>query len=159
LTLPEDLATEFLAAVEGWRDALAKGEAREDMVASGIARRFRTVPDWVGLYAMLEDFAETWDDPRAMPKRKADRIYIRDGWRCTAPACTSRKNIENHHLEYLSRGGNPTAEENQTFLCRFHHQLGEHGAFASCRGKAPLGIKWRLGRDELGVRYINEMLL
>jgi hypothetical protein len=157
LTLPDDLAAEFLAAVEGWRVGVVKGEG----VAADIARTFsdqgRPVPQWVGLLAMLEDFVDTWDDPAGIPKRKGDRIYIRDGWRCTAPGCTSRKNLEDHHLQYRSRGGDKKAESNRTTLCRFHHQMGEHGAFASCRGTAPLGILWRLGKKELGTWYRNEL--
>jgi len=115
------------------------------------------VPRWVGLLGMLEDFANTWDDPRAMPKHKADRIYIRDGWRCTAPGCSSRKNLESHHLHYLSRGGHRTAEHSQITVCRFHHQMGEHGAFARCRGKAPLDVTWRLGKEELATWYKNDV--
>ncbi|HEV8702452.1 MAG TPA: HNH endonuclease signature motif containing protein, partial [Candidatus Polarisedimenticolia bacterium] len=77
------------------------------------------------------------------------------GWRCTAPGCTSRKNLDDHHVVYRSRrGGN--ALDNRTCLCRFHHKRGEHGELASCRGKAPLGILWRLGKKDLGVWYRNE---
>ena len=161
LTLPEDLAGQFMAAVDGWRDALEKGEVREEMVAAQVARsfsiQFGRVPRWVGLLAMLEDFAETWDDPEGMPKRKADKIYIRDGWRCTAPGCSSRRNLESHHVVYRSHGGDEKAEWNQVCVCRFHHQMGEHGTFAQCRGTAPLGITWRLGRERQGSWYRNEM--
>jgi len=89
------------------------------------------------------------------PKRPGDPIYSRAGWRCTAPGCTSRKNLDDHHLVYRSRrGGN--ALDNRDCICRFHHYQGEHGELASCRGKAPLGILWRLGKKELGVWYRNE---
>jgi hypothetical protein len=161
LTLREDLAVEFLAAVDGWKKALQRDELPHDWAASQVARSFsnrgQPVPQWAGLLAMLEDFAETWDNPEGMPKRKADRIYVRDGWRCTAPGCTSRRNLESHHVVYRSRGGNKTAEWNQATVCRFHHQLGEHGVFAQCRGDAPLGIVWRLGRQELGTWFRNEL--
>jgi hypothetical protein len=56
-----------------------------------------------------------------------------------------------------SRGGDEQAESNQTTACRFHHQMGEHGVFASCRGEAPLGIVWRLGREELATWFRNEL--
>jgi hypothetical protein len=161
LTLPEDLALDFLAAVRGWRDALERQTVRADMIAVRMARTFSTagrgVPQWLGLFAMLEDFADTWDDPRAMPKRKADRIYARDGWRCTAPGCSSRRNLESHHLVYRSHGGSRNEESNQITACRFHHQMGEHGALARCRGVAPLDVEWRLGSDELAATYKNEL--
>ncbi|HEV8700545.1 MAG TPA: hypothetical protein VGV60_04640, partial [Candidatus Polarisedimenticolia bacterium] len=48
------------------------------------------------------------------------------------------------------------AHDNRICACHFHHDLGEHGLLASCRGKAPLGILWRLGKKDLGVWYRNE---
>jgi hypothetical protein len=169
LTLPEDLAGRFLAAVESSRAALAaavesesSGDGRfhpEDSPSLAAARVFSRrrvpIPAWVGLLAMLEDFVDTWDDPRAAPKRRSDAIYIRDGWRCSAPACTSRRNLEDHHLEYRSRAGGD-ALGNRTCLCRFHHQWGEHGTLASCIGTAPLGIMWRLGLPRI-TRFRNEL--
>lgn len=161
LTLDESLAHDFVAAIEGWRDALAGAADDDGTVAGRAARLFSTrgrpVPQWVGLLAMLEDFTRTWDDPAGMPKRAADRIYIRDGWRCSAPGCTSRQNMESHHLQYRSQGGELKAESNQTCACGFHHRMGEHGEFAECRGEAPLNIDWRLGREDLGRWYRNEL--
>jgi hypothetical protein len=123
--------------------------------------RGRGVPAWVGLLALLEEFVMTWDDPRGAPCRRADKVYSRDGYRCTAPCCTSRRNLESHHPQYRSRGGDVKALWNQTVLCRFHHQRGEHGGLASVRGKAPLGLVWRLGRKDVGpgVWYRNEVRL
>jgi hypothetical protein len=91
----------------------------------------------------------------ATPRRRGDAVYIRDGWRCTAPACTSRRNLEDHHILYRSRRG-PNDLSNRTCLCRFHHALGEHGNLASCKGTAPTGITWRLGSTELAAWYRNE---
>ena len=172
LRLPEALAEDFLACVEARRRELAElvdglvGEGVViDRTATGSALAARTfssrsgrVPAWVGLLALIEDYVATWDDPRQAPRRAADAVYIRDGWRCTAPGCTSRRNLEEHHLIYRSRGGTDDLR-NRTCLCRLHHQLGEHGGLASCRGEAPLGIVWRLGRDALGGWYRNERRL
>jgi hypothetical protein len=107
--------------------------------------------------ALVEDFALTWDGDGGAPARPGDRIYIRDGWRCTAPGCTSRRNLEDHHV-YRSRRGSDEPS-NRTCLCRFHHQRGEHGDLASCRGAAPLGILWRLGRIEVASWYRSERRL
>ena len=172
LRLPADLAALFLAVAEG---ATRRLEKEVDQVpwdqpdpdpdafpswraARTFSIRCRRVPVWVGLLSMLEDYVGTWDDPRGMPKRAADPIYTRDGWRCTAPGCTSRRNLEDHHLDYRSHGGNNDST-NRTTLCRFHHQLGVHGAFASCSGTAPLGISWCLGRDGVGGRHRNERVI
>ena len=37
--------------------------------------------------------------------RREDRIYARDGWRCQAPGCSSRRNLEAHHVVHRARGG------------------------------------------------------
>jgi len=121
--------------------------------------RGQAVPSWVGLLALLEDFVDTWDLPEASPSRRADDVYAREGWRCFAPGCTSRKNLEDHHLVYRSRGGDAKDPANRICLCAFHHRRGEHGFLARCRGQAPLGVLWRLGRREVGVWFRNERVL
>jgi len=165
---------------EPWPDPHA---APSVVSARTFSVRSRRVPAWVGLLALLEDFVVTWDPVRSVrrrrvandgassaaadptvaparvspvaPRRPGDPIYSRAGWRCTAPGCTSRKNLDDHHVVYRSRrGGNSL--DNRDCICRFHHYHGEHGELASCRGKAPLGILWRLGKKELGVWYRNE---
>ncbi len=172
LRLPQDLAASFLAAVESSRRALSEevdsvpwDEPWPDprgrpsvLAARTFSIRCRRVPAWVGLLALVEEFVATWDDEDASPRRPRDAVYVRDGWRCTAPGCMSRRNLEDHHLLYRSRGGSD-ALSNRTCLCRFHHQRGEHGELASCGGTAPLGIVWRLGRSELGEWYSNERRL
>ncbi len=111
------------------------------------------------MLALLEDFVDTWDDAAAAPRRRAEEIYSRDGWRCSAPGCTSRRNLEDHHVVYRSRGGDRKAAGNRVCLCRFHHQQGEHGGCASVRGQAPLGLIWRLGVEEVGSWFRNERRL
>jgi hypothetical protein len=158
-----------------WDEPWPDPHAAPSMVAARtFSVRSRRVPAWVGLLALLEDFLLTWDPPHRVarasagasaggrggastgaPKRPGDPVYSRAGWRCTAPGCTSRKNLDDHHVVYRSRRGGH-ALDNRTFLCRFHHKRGEHGELASCRGKAPLGILWRLGKKDLGVWYRNE---
>jgi len=158
-----------------WDEPWPDPHAAPSMVAARtFSVRSRRVPAWVGLLALLEDFVLTWDPPHRVaidsagasvgarastlagaPKRPGDPVYSRAGWRCTAPGCTSRKNLDDHHVVYRSRrGGN--ALDNRTCLCRFHHKRGEHGELATCRGRAPLGILWRLGKKDLGVWYRNE---
>jgi hypothetical protein len=166
-----------------WDEPWPDPHAAPSMVAARtFSVRSRRVPAWVGLLALLEDFVLTWDPPHRIarapagastdeptraragararsstgaPKRRGDPVYSRAGWRCSAPGCTSRKNLDDHHVLYRSRrGGNGL--DNRVCACRFHHYLGEHGELASCCGKAPLGILWRLGKKDLGVWYRNE---
>ena len=169
LRLPDDLARGFLAAMESSRRALAAEAERVPWhqpwpdasapASVAIARAFvvrcRRLPAWVGLLAMLEDFVDTWDAEHA-PRSRSQAVYARDGWRCSAPGCTSRRNLEDHHVVYRSRGGDRTALSNRVCLCRFHHQRGEHGELASCRGRAPLDLTWRLGRRDVSEWFRNE---
>jgi hypothetical protein len=49
--------------------------------------------------------------------------------------------------------------ENLLVLCLFHHQQGEHGVLARARGRAPLGVTWRLGDTQLATWWQNERRL
>jgi len=114
--------------------------------------RGRRAPLWVGLLALLEEFALTWDTDAAAPDRRDDTIFVRDGWRCAAPGCSSRRNLEIHHVVYRSRGGSDDGW-NLITLCRFHHQRGEHGGLLLVRGRAPIEVTWRLGRSDVATVY------
>jgi hypothetical protein len=103
-----------------------------------LAAAFQALVAYRGLASILLEFVEVWD---ATPPRASDRVYIRDGWRCTAPGCSSRRNLEDHHIRYRSRGGDNSLG-NRTCLCRFHHRQGEHGGLMRVTGTAPLGMKW-----------------
>ncbi len=163
LCLSSPLAYDFFSCLQffrgRWRrlaDADLEAQGPPSLQAArAYRRRHLPLPLWVGFLALLEEFVHIWDDPQAMPKRPGDAVYSRDGWRCTAPGCTSRKHLEDHHVVYRSRGGGDELS-NRTCLCRFHHQRGEHGELASCRGSAPLNLHWRLGRRELGARFRSE---
>ena len=63
--------------------------------------------------------------------------------------------LEDHHLWYRSALG-PNDAWNQLCLCHAHHQHGEHGTLARCRGRAPLDVLWRLGRKDLASWWRNE---
>jgi hypothetical protein len=59
-------------------------------------------------------------------------------------------------VRYRSQGGKDEAK-NLVCLCRFHHQMGEHGQLARVRGAAPMGLEWSMGRDGQGGRFRNEL--
>ncbi len=143
ITLPDDIADRFVAAIEAERRRL-----------QAVVDTDRRVPAWVGLFSLLAQFVDTWDPPRGS-RRRGQPVFERDGYRCTAPGCTSRRNLQVHHLVHRSWGGGDE-HSNLATECVTHHLRGEHGGLASCRGRAPLGVVWRLGRRETGVWYRNE---
>ena len=169
IDLNEDDAVAFLGCIEqarrllilGAETKLRPGAERQTFpsakIASEYVRRNEPVPDWVGLLALLEEWLWTHDDPKSMPDREAwrQRALELAGFRCMAPGCTSRRNLQAHHLHYRGhQGGNE--EWNLLVLCEPHHQQGEHGTLARFRGKAPLDVICRLGDEGLGTWWRNE---
>ena len=165
LDLSELDATNLLGCIEAARrqlTALARRRLPPDddsrlgpaaRLARVYVERRQRVPDWVGLLALLEEYVLSNDT--VQKRRPRSRIAERDGYRCTAPGCTSRANLQQHHLRYRSQQGGDE-DANRVLLCAFHHLQGEHGGLAQCRGRAPLGIVWRLGHDEFATWYQNE---
>ena len=94
--------------------------------------------------AMLEHAFAEWLPREKARRRRAQRIYERDGWRCTAPACSSYRNLEDHHIVFRSRGGSD-APSNRTTLCAWHHHRGIHAGRVRCTGEAPNGLRFELG--------------
>ncbi|HKY31862.1 MAG TPA: HNH endonuclease signature motif containing protein [Candidatus Polarisedimenticolia bacterium] len=189
MTLPAEIARNLAAVIEDRRRRLAARVQEEEVPAEAarpdpaapasvlLARMFsarhRRVPAWVGLLALLEEFAEVWDplseqeeppEPGSKTKRPTriqllnHEVRCRDGWRCAAPGCTSLENLQLHHVLWRSRGG---GEEviNKLLLCAAHHLRGEHGLRACVRGRAPLDVVWRLGEKDAAVWYRNERRL
>jgi hypothetical protein len=134
--LPAALADDLLAAVEAARSALTALVERVPwdepwpeaaslpsvVAARTFSVRARRVPAWVGLLALIEEFALAWDPPRA--GRALDPVLVRDGLRCMAPGCTSRRNLHVHHVIYRSRGGRDGRVNLVCLcaLCRYRHK-------------------------------------
>jgi hypothetical protein len=102
-----------------------------------------------GLERLLEHVKAQWE---AVPRHR-DPIFERDGWRCVVPACTSRKNLHDHHREFRSRGGG-NERENRLSVCAWHHLRGIHQNRVRVTGAAPDRLTW-----EIGVRAGGEPLI
>ncbi len=76
-----------------------------------------------GLEALLDHAIATWLEAGRAFRDYAD--FERDGWRCTVPGCTARRNLQSHHIRFRSAGG-PDVPWNRTTLCASHHQRGVH---------------------------------
>jgi hypothetical protein len=106
-------------------------------------------PGWRGLEALLEHAIAEWE----RQPRPRDPIFARDGRRCAVPACSSRKNLHDHHIRFRSRGGD-NARDNRVTVCAWHHLRAIHAGRVRAWGRAPAAIQW-----ELGVRQDREPLL
>jgi hypothetical protein len=98
---------------------------------------------------MLEHALAAWtaadpDPKRAKRLRREHAVFARDGWRCTAPGCSSYRHLQSHHIRFRSAGGSD-APWNRTTLCAFHHHRGVHAGVVGCTGTAPDRLRFALG--------------
>jgi hypothetical protein len=97
-------------------------------------------PRWTALERLLRHVITHWEST----PRHHDPVFARDGWRCTVPACSSRRNLHDHHIRFRSRGGG-NARDNRTTVCAAHHLHGIHDGTIQASGTAPYAIEWQLG--------------
>lgn len=126
-------------------------------IAAAFVGRGAHVPLWVGLMAAFEICVLEWDEPRrgGWGRSLQRRVLERDGYRCTAPGCTARRNLQVNHVHERSRGG-PDAIWNLHTVCATHHLQFIHGGRASVHGQAPGRLTWRIGRPEVAQWFANE---
>ncbi|MBI3768651.1 MAG: HNH endonuclease [Deltaproteobacteria bacterium] len=117
-------------------------------------------PRWRGFERLLAHVRAEWN---AQPRHR-DPIFARDSWRCAVPACSSRRNLHDHHVMFRSRGGG-NQRDNRIAICAAHHQHGLHGGgYVRAWGEAPDGIHWELGIRQhasplltlIGDRYVSD---
>jgi hypothetical protein len=107
-----------------------------------VAALFEALVARVGLEAMLDHAIATWLEAGAQFDDYAD--FTRDGFRCTVPGCTARRNLQSHHIWFRSACG-PDVAWNRTTLCAYHHHRGVHARKLAIRGRAPDGLIYELG--------------
>ena len=107
----------------------------------------RLPSDGEAFQAMLDHALRSWgvDEPwLARKMRRVSPVFERDGWRCTVPGCSSRRNLHAHHIVFRSAGGGDELA-NLTTLCAVHHQRGVHEGLITVRGRAPHGLTFEIG--------------
>jgi hypothetical protein len=70
-------------------------------------------------------------------------VLARCGFRCTAPGCTSYRNLHVHHIRWRSAGGGDE-ESHLTTLCAWHHLRRVHGGRMRLSGRAPDALRFAL---------------
>jgi hypothetical protein len=127
--VPRDVAVLFFAVGETLRSRLG-------------TKHGRWLTDGELFDALLDCALLAWTlrEPRARPP---DPVVERDGYRCAAPGCTSRRNLHDHHIWFRSAGGSD-APDNRITLCAFHHQRCLHAGLLRVRGRAPHDLRFEL---------------
>jgi hypothetical protein len=106
------------------------------------------LPTWAAALFLVRHAVNEWE--RVDPSRRPEhwKILERDEWRCQAPGCTSRRQLEAHHIIFRSQNGSDDPG-NLITLCHAHHRHGIHDGFLRVQGQAPGGLRWRLGGGQL----------
>jgi hypothetical protein len=107
-----------------------------------VATLFEALVARVGLETMLDHAIATWLEAGEQFDDYAD--FTRDGFRCTVPGCTARRNLQSHHIWFRSARG-PDVPWNRTTLCAYHHHRGVHAGSMTLRGRAPDELVYTLG--------------
>jgi hypothetical protein len=134
--------------MRAWRDEAASAEIAFCGPASAVALfraavavwRSPATPEWCGLVRLLEHVKAEW----GRAPRHHDPVFARDGWRCAVPACSSRRNLHDHHIVFRSQGGD-NARNNRVTVCAWHHLRGIHAGRLRAWGRAPDAVQWELG--------------
>jgi len=114
-----------------------------------VQREFGSIPTWLAATVLFARAARTWQavDPDALPTEW--RVLDRDEYGCQAPGCSSRAQLEVHHVIPRARLG-PDDAWNTVTLCHAHHHHGVHAGHVRVSGRAPGALRWSLGRRRDG---------
>lgn len=169
-TLEEIAAEPTPAGVAGWGEAprcvlhlMVESEGldllRQLMLSLQQRARYQeqlAMPDWLALLRIFHLARVAWEAQAKQAEipiaAKRRRVLERDRWQCRAPECSRRRNLQEHHIRYRSRGGGEE-EENRITLCAFHHLVGIHGGLVRLSGRADAigeDLHWEMGLDEQG---------
>jgi hypothetical protein len=106
-------------------------------------REGRTASPSEALEAMLDHALASWTALSALHPRE-HFVFVRDGFRCTVPGCSSYRELQAHHIWWRSAGGGDE-ERNLVTLCAFHHLRGVHARTICVTGRAPEELLFELG--------------
>src|SRR6185369_13043032 len=104
-----------------WHRALRV--ARAHLVQMSVASAVAPPADWQCPESILTSFLDAWGVRTDPTWQRNHRIFERDGWRCRVPGCTSRRNLQVHHVVFRSQGGGDE-DDNLAVLCAAHHLRG-----------------------------------
>lgn len=115
--------------------------------------------DWQCVARLIDHFRTTWAVRSDPQWQRRYRTHERDGWRCRVPGCSSRRNLQEHHVHYRSHGGSDDPG-NLVSLCVTHHQKILHQGRLRVH-RLPEGLlAWELGARPDGsalARYVEDV--
>jgi hypothetical protein len=119
-----------------------------------------SLADWECVDRMIASFRQSWEARQDAAWQRWYRIFERDGWRCRVPGCSSRRNLQEHHVVFRAQGGRDD-DDNLVAICATHHLQGIHAGRLRCH-RLPDGLlAWEFGAQDGGgplVRYVEDVL-
>lgn len=139
-----------------WRQAIAASR-----VALGRERAADVAgpAEWECVEHVLEAFVAAWSVRKTAAWQRRYRIFERDGWRCRVPGCSSRANLQVHHVVFRSQGGGED-DGNLVTLCATHHLRGIHQGRLRCHALPDGLLAWEFAPDPFDgplVRYVEDV--
>jgi HNH endonuclease len=159
---PQDIAALWHQAMRAAR-AILTAEDEHSAVAGALAANTDHAgappPDWRCAERILTAFIDSWS-VRADPAwRRHHRIFERDAWRCRVPGCSSRRNLQVHHVVFRSQGGSDE-DANLAVLCAAHHLQGIHRGRVRCHPLPGGLLAWEFApdlHDEPLARFVEDV--
>jgi hypothetical protein len=115
--------------------------------------------EWECVERLLQAFVAAWSVRQTAAWQRRYRIFERDGWRCRVPGCSSRANLQVHHVVFRSHGGGED-DGNLATLCATHHLRGIHQGRLRCHALPDGLLAWEFAPDPLDgalVRYVEDV--
>jgi len=142
--LQASLEPMWIEALARFRASLGAGRVHGGGHDTGANREERAEENVLSCFLeiLVDHFLDTW--LTLTKKERHHRVLHRDGFRCTIPGCSSRRNLQVHHVIFRSHGGNDE-DSNEVTLCMAHHLAGVHGGHITITGQAPDRLTVELG--------------
>jgi len=115
--------------------------------------------EWECVEHVLEAFVAAWSVRKTAAWQRRYRIFERDGWRCRVPGCSSRANLQVHHVVFRSNGGGED-DGNLATLCATHHLRGIHQGRLRCHALPDGLLAWEFAPDPVDgplLRYVEDV--
>jgi hypothetical protein len=115
--------------------------------------------EWECVERILQAFVAAWSVRRTAAWQRRYRIFERDGWRCRVPGCSSRANLQVHHVVFRAHGGGED-DGNLATLCATHHLRGIHQGRLRCHPLPDGLLAWEFAPDPIDgalVRYVEDV--
>jgi hypothetical protein len=144
--VPVEVALLFTGVRETLRRRLVaevEAEAAAQTETESKTNRRKPMSDGEVFEALLDEALRAWM-LREPGVRRPNPVIERDGYRCAVPGCSSRRNLQDHHIVFRSVGGSH-APWNRVTLCAFHHLRGVHTGRLGVQGQAPERLVFELG--------------